>query len=181
VIGVDFNSPLPRNIFKGNAFIDNLEAIRVHGNGDAADSLWEGNFYSDYQGFDRDNDGYGDSVYHQDIYLDTLWMNDDWIRFFYGSPVISVVNLLARLAPISEPRRLMTDLKPVFNIDPAVLYSANNLYYAPPEIDLGEDEDGDNVPARFSEKDGEEEESDADLDLNTTVKSKNYNRYYLKQ
>ena len=183
VIAVDFNSALPRNIFKGNAFIDNLETVKVHGNGLASESLWEGNYYSDYQGFDRDNDGYGDAVHHQDIYLDTLWMDDDWVRFFYGSPVISVVNLLARLAPISEPRRLMSDPKPVFNVDPAVLYSRSNLYFDPPEIEIEEDEDGDNVPARFADMDDEDEDGD-DLDdeeLDTTQKADNFNRYYLKQ
>lgn len=185
VIGVDFNSALPRNIFKGNAFIDNLETIKVHGNGVASESFWEGNYYSDYQGFDRDNNGYGDAAHHQDIYLDTLWMADDWIRFFYGSPVISVVNLLARLAPISEPRRLMSDQNPVFNSDPGFLYSAANLYYDPPEIEIEEDEDGDNVPARFADSDDDDEDDEddeeADQDLEQREKSENYNRYYLKQ
>jgi len=110
-------------------------------------------------------------------------MDDDWVRFFYGSPVISVVNLLARLAPISEPRRLMSDPKPVFNVDPAVLYSRSNLYFDPPEIEIEEDEDGDNVPARFADMDDEDEDED-DLDdeeLDTTQKADNFNRYYLKQ
>ena len=181
VIGVDFNSALPRNIFKGNAFIDNLETIKVHGNGTVTESVWEGNYYSDYQGFDRDNDGYGDAVHHQDIYLDTLWMDDDWVRFFYGSPVISVVNLLAKLAPISEPRRLMSDQSPVFNIDPSVLYSSQNLFFNPPEIEIEEDEDGENVPARFADMDDDEEDEDEDEELETNQESDNYNRYYLKQ
>ena len=33
VVGADFNSTLSRNIFKGNAFIDNLETVRVRGQG----------------------------------------------------------------------------------------------------------------------------------------------------
>ena len=52
ITGIDFNSSLPRNIFKGNAFIDNLEMIKVHANGNAKGSIWEGNFYSDFEGFD---------------------------------------------------------------------------------------------------------------------------------
>ena len=182
VIGVDFNSTLPRNIFKGNAFIDNLETIKVHGNGVASTSFWEGNYYSDYEGFDRDDDGYGDSIHNHDIYLDTLWMNNDWIRFFYGSPVISAVNLLARLAPISEPRRLMSDEKPVFNASSKVLYSSRNLYYDPPEIEFKEDEDGDNVPAQYADMDDDEDEDEDDEDVIESMdKSANFNRYYIKQ
>ncbi len=185
VIGVDFNSTLPRNIFKGNAFIDNLETIKVHGNGVASDSLWEGNYYSDYEGFDRDKDGYGDSIHNHDIFLDTLWMNDDWIRFFYGSPVLSAVNLLARLAPISEPRRLMSDEKPVFDIEPSVLYSTQNLYYDPPEIEYEEEDDGDdNVPAQYADMDDEEDEDEDEEDediMDPQDKAANFNRYYIKQ
>lgn len=81
VVGADFNSALPRNVLMGNAFINNLETVQVHGNGTATDSIWKGNYYSDYEGFDRDGDGYGDSIYNYDIYFETLWMGDDWMRF----------------------------------------------------------------------------------------------------
>ncbi len=182
VIGADFNSTLSRNIIKGNAFIDNLETVRVRGKGVASENLWEGNYYSDYEGFDRDMDGYGDFVYNHDIYLDTLWMNNDWMLLFYGSPVTSVLNLLAKLAPISEPRRLLTDPKPVFSPSAAVLFSEANLSYDPPVIDMEkDDEEGDEMPARFAshgddDEEEEEEENEKELD-----KKANYNRYFLRQ
>ncbi len=182
VVGVDFNSTLARNIFKGNAFIDNLETVRVHGQGVASENLWEGNYYSDYEGFDRDKDGYGDFVHNHDIYLDTLWMNNDWMLLFSGSPVIGVLNLLAKLAPISEPRRLMTDRKPVFSPSASVLFAEANLRYDPPEIDIyKEDEEGGGIPARFAshgddDPEDEQEETDAALE-----KKANFNRYFLKQ
>ena len=182
VVGIDFNSTLARNIFKGNAFIDNLETVRVHGQGVASENHWEGNYYSDYEGFDRDRDGYGDFTHHHDIYLDTLWMSNDWMLLFSGSPVISVLNLLAELAPISEPRRLLTDRKPVFSPSASVLFAEANLRYDPPAIDIYKDDEGaDEMPARFAADSGddeedEEEEIDAELE-----KKANYNRYFLKQ
>ena len=182
VVGVDFNSTLARNIFKGNAFIDNLETIRVHGQGVASENHWEGNYYSDYEGFDRDRDGYGDFVHNHDIYLDTLWMSNDWMLLFSGSPVISVLNLLAKLAPISEPRRLMTDPKPVFSPSASVLFAETNLKYDPPAIDIyKDDEEGDAMPARFAsggDDDPEDDEEETDIELE---KKANYNRYFLKQ
>ena len=182
VVGVDFNSTLARNIFKGNAFIDNLETIRVRGQGVASENLWEGNYYSDYEGFDRDKDGYGDFVHNHDIYLDTLWMNNDWMLLFSGSPVISVLNLLAKLAPISEPRRLMTDRKPVFSPSAAVLFAESNLSYDPPLIDMEkDDEEGGEMPARFASGGDDDPEDEEEVDDKELEKKDNYNRYFLKQ
>ena len=184
VIGADFNSTLSRNILKGNAFIDNLETVRVRGKGVASGNFWEGNYYSDYKGFDRDKDGYGDFVHHHDIYLDTLWMNNDWMLLFSGSPVISVLNLLAKLAPISEPKRLMTDPKPVFSPSASVLFSEANLIYDPPVIDLEkDDENDDEMPARFASHGDDDEKDDAEeKEYEAELKKRaNYNRYFLKQ
>ena len=107
-------------------------------------------------------DGYGDFVHNHDIYLDTLWMDNDWLLLFSGSPVASVLNLLAKLAPISEPRRLMTDRKPVFSPGAAVLFSKANLSYEPPLIDIEKDDEEDGeMPARFAgggDDEGEDEE-----------------------
>jgi len=180
VIGADFGSTLARNILKGNVFADNLQIARVRGNGLASENLWEGNYYSEYEGFDRDGDGYGDFTHNHKIYLDTLWMDDDWMLLFSGSPVISVINLLAKLAPISEPRLLFSDLKPVFSHNESVLYSKANLAYDPPKIDIEED-DVEGVPARFASSDDDEDEEEEDLDDESPQKDANFNRYFLKQ
>jgi len=182
VVGADFGSTLSRNIFKGNAFIDNLETVRVRGQGVASENLWEGNYYSDYEGFDRDRDGYGDFVHNHDIYLDTLWMENDWMLLFSGSPVVSVLNLLAKLAPISEPRRLMTDRKPVFSPSASVLFSEANLRYDPPLIDLEkDDEEDDEMPARFASYGEDDQGDEEEENVEELEKKDNYNRYFLKQ
>lgn len=182
VIGADFNSTLSRNILKGNAFIDNLETVRVRGKGVASENLWEGNYYSDYEGFDRDRDGYGDFVHNHDIYLDTLWMNNNWMLLFSGSPVISVINLLAKLAPISEPIRLMSDPKPVFSPSASVLFSEANLRYDPPVIDLEKDDEEDGeMPARFASSGDDDQEDEEDENDKELEKKANYNRYFLNQ
>ncbi len=180
IVGFDFNSTLSRNIIKGNAFIDNLETIKVRGNGVATGNVWEGNYYSDYEGFDRDRDGYGDSPHIHDIFLDTLWMDNDWMLFFSGSPVISVINLLARLAPISEPRRLFTDEKPVFSPEDPVLHSEANLAYDPPKIDIYVDDD-EEAPARFSSFEDDEDEEEPEEPLPPGGNDTNFNRYFLRQ
>jgi nitrous oxidase accessory protein len=197
--GIGFNSSLPRNVFKGNAFIDNLEVLSVHANGTARHSVWEGNYYSDYQGFDRDKNGYGDNAFQKLAYLDQMWMSDEWLRLFYGTPVISVVNFLSKMAPITEPKLLFVDHKPVFTNDNDVLLSTANLHFTAPsknkkstkggtsdqlaayqvyEEDEDDEDDDDNVPARFSEVDALE---DDDEELDVDQDAEDYNRYYLKQ
>ncbi len=181
IVGFDFNSDLERNIIKGNAFVDNLEVVRVKGNGVATGNLWEGNYYSDYEGFDRDRNGYGDFTHHHDVYLDTLWMDNDWMLLFSGSPVISVINLLARLAPISEPKRLFSDSQPVFSVDAPVRTTEANLAYDPPVIDIeAEDDEESGVPARFAEADAQEDDEEEEI-AEDLKKKENFNRYFLRQ
>jgi len=133
--GVVFHSTLKQNVFKGNQFIGNLEAITVHSKGTANNNIWEANYWSEYEGFDRDSNGYGDSSYINKIYLDQLWMDNPWVKFYYASPVLSGLNLLAKLAPLSEPKLLMIDTKPVFLENDPQRLSAEILDYQPPEID----------------------------------------------
>jgi len=39
------------------------------------------------------------------------------VKFFYGSPVISLLNFLAKLAPFSEPIFLLEDKKPKVKLE----------------------------------------------------------------
>ena len=139
--GVVFQSSLKNNVFKGNAFTDNLESVEVHGNGTAVGNIWEGNFWSDYEGFDIDRDGIGDYKYNKYVYLDKIWMSDPWMKFYYGTPIADLVNLLAKLAPLSQPRLLVTDKSPLFNDDPEIRLSAENMFFDIPEFDEDEDDD----------------------------------------
>ena len=73
---------------------------------------WVGNYFDDYEGFDRNRDGIGDVPYINKAYADKLWLYNDSIKFFYGSPVMSLLNFLAKLIPFSEPDLLVKDEKP---------------------------------------------------------------------
>ena len=109
-------------------------------------------------------------------------MSNDWLLLFSGSPVISVLNLLAKLAPISEPRRLMTDQKPVFSPSASVLFAESNLRFDPPVIDIyKDDEEGGEMPARFASDDYEDQEDEEEVTDMGLEKKANYNRYFLKQ
>ena len=71
-----------------------------------------GNYWDSYTGFDNNGDGIGDTPHKVYRYADQLWLYNNNVKFFYGSPVISLLNFLAKLAPFSKPLFLMEDKKP---------------------------------------------------------------------
>lgn len=135
VTGVVLHSTLRQNVFKGNALVDNLSSVDVHANGTGVKNIWEGNYWSDYEGFDRDNNGYGDSAYEDYRYLGQLWLNHPWTKFYFGSPVVSVINFLSKLLPISEPHLLVRDENPVFQVTSGQLLSEENIAFEIPDED----------------------------------------------
>ncbi len=112
-IGIRFLNDWYGNIFKHNQFAGNLTQIVVSGGKTANRNLWEGNYWSDYQGFDRNKDKQGDTPYELYAYADRLWRDAPSAQFFKGSPVLEALDFLERLAPFSKPDLLVRDKKPI--------------------------------------------------------------------
>jgi len=114
---VHFHSLSIANIFKGNIIKGNIEnIINDSYNTKIEQNIWDGNYWDTYEGFDRDGDGIGDTPHTEHYYADKMWIFNPSLKFFYGSPVISIINFLAKLAPISEPVELAKDEHPKMNI-----------------------------------------------------------------
>ncbi len=114
---VHFHSLSIANIFKNNIIKGNIEnIINDSYNTKVEQNIWDGNYWDNYQGFDRNNDGIGDTPHVERYYADKMWFFNPSLKFFYGSPVIGIINFLAKLAPISEPVELAKDLHPKINI-----------------------------------------------------------------
>jgi len=112
-IGIRFLSNQPGNVFKQNQFSGNLSQIVMSGGKTADAMLWEGNYWSDYEGFDRNQDNEGDTPYELYAYADKLWLDVPGAQFFKGSPILETLDFLEQLAPFSEPSLLVRDKKPV--------------------------------------------------------------------
>ena len=111
-IGIRFLNDWTGNIFKQNQMVDNLTQVVVSGGKTANRNVWEGNYWSDYQGFDENADGTGDAPYEFYAYADRLWQDTPYAQFFKGSPMLEVLDFLERLAPFSEPQLLVRDKAP---------------------------------------------------------------------
>jgi hypothetical protein len=75
-------------------------------------NLWEANHWRDYEGFDEDQNGTGDTPYELYIYADRIWKDLPYAQFFKGSPLLEVMDFLERLAPFTEPHVLVRDERP---------------------------------------------------------------------
>jgi nitrous oxidase accessory protein len=118
-IGVTFHTDWTGNEFRENEFRGNFAQVAVRGGGGATHNVWQGNYWDDYEGFDRNRDGVGDTPYALHAFADRIWMEEPAAAFFRGSPLLEVIDFLDRLAPFSEPTLILRDETPRFDL-PAV-------------------------------------------------------------
>ena len=115
-VGMLFHSDLEGNLVKGNHLHDNLTQVYTRGN-TANGNKFEGNFWSDYQGYDKNDDNVGDVSYKLYSYSEHLWAFNKNIKFFYGAPILEVLDFLERLAPFSKPKFVLEDKSPIYRMD----------------------------------------------------------------
>ena len=112
-----FHSLSENNVIKGNNILGNIEDVINDSRGSKTDkNEIVNNYWDNYEGFDKNGDNIGDTPHKVFQYADQLWVYNPNVKFFYGSPVISLLNFLAKLAPFSEPVFLMSDKEPKLKI-----------------------------------------------------------------
>ncbi|MCK5110518.1 MAG: nitrous oxide reductase family maturation protein NosD [Arcobacteraceae bacterium] len=112
-----FHSLSEDNVLKKNIIMGNIEDIVNDSRGSKTnENEIVGNYWDNYEGFDKNGDNIGDTSHKVFQYADQLWIYNPDVKFFYGSPVISLLNFLAKLAPFSKPLFLLEDEKPIVNI-----------------------------------------------------------------
>jgi nitrous oxidase accessory protein len=116
-IGIRWHNDWTGNVFEGNRFKGNLTQIAVSGARTARRNRWVGNYWDDYEGFDRDADGVGDRPYQLYGYADRIWQDVADAQFFKGSPMLETIDFLERLAPFSEPALVLQDDRPLMNAE----------------------------------------------------------------
>ena len=111
-LGVVFLNDWVGNIFTDNIFRSNIRHVSVSTFAGANRNVWEANYWDDYEGFDRDGDGFGDTPYVMRVYADRLWMDVPYAAYFIGSPVLTTLDFLERLAPFTRPLIMLEDKEP---------------------------------------------------------------------
>lgn len=111
--GIKFHTNQEGNLYKFNYFHNNLVSVEAEGK-TANANIWQNNYFDDYQGFDKNDDNIGDTPFTLYAYVEHLWTFDKDLKFFYGSPLLLVLDFLERLAPFSEPKLVLRDKEPIF-------------------------------------------------------------------
>jgi len=113
LIALSFYGELGGHRILDNRFESNLTQVFVSAPGVGAGNVWQGNYWSDYQGFDRDGDGIGDTPHENWLYADRIWMELPKTQFFRNAPVLELIDFLERLAPFSLPHLILRDAQPL--------------------------------------------------------------------
>ncbi len=113
VSGMFFHTNQEGNLIKENYLHNNLSQVTAQGK-TANLNRWINNYFDDYQGFDRDGDNIGDTPYELYSYVEHLWNFNEDMKFFYGSPVLVILDFLERLAPFSKPKFVLRDKAPIY-------------------------------------------------------------------
>ena len=111
-----FHGAIKQNLIQDNTIIGNIEDVvkSVRGN-TSSKNIVQYNYWDRYSGFDIDNDNIGDTSYKVNQYADRLWHYNNKLKFFYATPVISILNFVLNIAPFIEPVLLLEDTKPLLN------------------------------------------------------------------
>ena len=99
--------------FRGNDFHQNAVMIEVDGGGDAMFVAMRGNRYSDYEGYDLDDDGVGDVAYEVKALSSELTESRPTLKFFHGTAAMSLVDVVARAMPMLASHKLLVDPAPL--------------------------------------------------------------------
>lgn len=113
--GVQLYGEKGGHTFENNRFEKNLVQVVIFGSGDALSNHWIENYWDDYQGFDLNRDGIGDTPHEVYAYADRIWIETPAAIFFRNSPALELLDFLERLAPFSAPDLLLRDPKPRFS------------------------------------------------------------------
>ncbi len=112
IIGLFFYGEEGGHAFFDNRFENNLTTVGISAPGAGSANVWRGNYWDDYQGFDRNHDGIGDTPHEIHLFADRIWMETPMTSFFRNSPVLEALDFLERLAPFSSPHLVLRDPAP---------------------------------------------------------------------
>lgn len=96
----------------GNDFHENAVTVQVDGGGNATGVTFEGNHFSDYEGYDLDGNGHGDVAYQQKLLSGELTDQHPALRFFHGTAAMSMIDAIAHAVPVLSAKVLMSDAMP---------------------------------------------------------------------
>jgi nitrous oxidase accessory protein len=117
-VGARLHGPAGDNlVFRGNSFWENDAAAAVDGGGGVGEARFEGNGWTEYAGYDLDEDGVGDVPFELRRASTDLRKRDPSVAFFSGTLAMDLLDAIASAFPLFAARVTLRDPAPRF--DPA--------------------------------------------------------------
>lgn len=102
-VGLEVRANSETNRFERNTIAGNSDAIALPTG--ECENVWEGNYWSDYRGYDLDGDGRGDVPHQAGSVFSYLTENYPPVRLFLLSPAIHALEFAERTFPVlSSPQ-----------------------------------------------------------------------------
>ncbi len=102
-------------VFTGNDLQENVVPVAVDGRSDASGTAFDGNRWSDYAGYDLDDDGVGDVPWELRAVSVTLLGRNPAVAYFHGTLAAGLLDLFAAAFPMLAPPAVARDDRPAMN------------------------------------------------------------------
>jgi nitrous oxidase accessory protein len=102
--------------FSNNEFRQNTVVADIEGGGDALGTTFIHNYFSDYVGYDLDNNGIGDVAYQVKRLSGELLDEHPQLEFFQGTVAIGLIDAIANAVPVFASKLLLIDREPSVNL-----------------------------------------------------------------
>lgn len=116
-IGITALPAVSHNRFSGNAFVENTEQASTAGRGNLQGNGWsqdgQGNYWSDYAGYDANEDGIGDMPYRSEKLFESLTNIYPVLRLFARSPATQALDFAGAAFPSLRPDPKLIDDAPM--------------------------------------------------------------------
>jgi nitrous oxidase accessory protein len=99
--------------FQKNTFWENVEQVALQGGGKPGENDWQGNYWSDYTGFDADGNGHGEIPYRSERFFESLTDREPLLRVLIFSPAAQAIEMAATTFPVFKPQPKLEDTAPL--------------------------------------------------------------------
>ncbi|SHM35038.1 nitrous oxide reductase family maturation protein NosD [Vreelandella subglaciescola] len=100
-IGIHLTAGSEDNVVTGNAFLHNRQQVKYVATRTQA---WDGNYWSNYLGWDMDDDGVGDTAFEPNDAMDRLLWRYPAAKVLMDSPAVLALRWVQRQFPVFRPQ-----------------------------------------------------------------------------
>ena len=132
--GMSFQPSTERVELVTNSFDRNGTQIEIRGGGDLEGNVWnfeQGNYWSDYVGYDADGDGVGDLPYEPQSLFESMRDENPVLALFNYGPAALAVDFAARAVPNLRPSPKVVDGAPLTSNSAPAWFEAGRSAPAP--------------------------------------------------